>query len=126
MIALASLSILFANAQIGNLEGRLYPVTSRATITHIDAVDATHVRVWGRATRLRDCSFEGLRWYYGTRKNRVLVAMTFEEGTRLRPTGQMDFGPWLIQLTPAQLQNRSFAVATHRCHWLWRTRTVFY
>lgn len=124
--ALTAVFVLFLNTQAGRLEGYLFPVVTPAALTAITPEGETFSRIAGHAERLRDCAFVRLEWYFGTFRNNSLVVVTFEEGARRRPIGEMPFGPWLVQLTPDQLTRRSHAVVFHRCHALWLTETEFF
>ncbi len=118
--------LMFINAFAGGVEGLIFPVVDRATITSTQAVDLTATRIHGRSYKRRNCTFVRLEWYVGNRDANVLVDVVFEEGSHLRPSGEMAFGPWLLHLTPRQMADTSFAVVYHRCHPFWLTRTSFF
>ncbi|MEO1639151.1 MAG: hypothetical protein AAFU41_07890 [Pseudomonadota bacterium] len=118
--------ILFANSVGGRVEGYFFPVVAPAELDQITAVGETRSRIWGRAARLRQCSFDRVVWFLGDARNHARADVDFEESTKVRPVGAFSFGPWLVQLTPVQLRNRSYAVAFHRCHPFWLTQTRFY
>lgn len=110
----------------GEIEGRWFPVTQNTVISQIDPVMGTRSRIWGSFEIIRDCEFRGLEFYLTNGSKSVLVDLDFEEPSRVRGPGHVGFGPWLVHLTQDQLENRSYAVAYHRCHPLWLTETRFY
>ncbi len=110
----------------GKIEGSLAPVVTRADISRMKPVGPVATRIWGRFDKLRDCPFESLAFYLGDTESSSRADMLFEEVASVRRTGDENFGPWLVQLTPDQLNGRSFAVVKHQCHPLWLTETVFY
>ena len=124
--ALALVTAMFVNAVGGRVEGHLFPVVSHAEISDLQAVGETRSRVWGHASRLRQCSFDHLVWFLGDENDNARADVVFEEGTKARGQGAFSFGPWLVQLRPQQLRDRSFAVVYHRCHPFWLTETRFY
>lgn len=124
--ALAVLSWIFIQVNAGRIEGRFYPVTEDTVIDRIELASDVRSRIWGTSRRVRDCAFEGLQWYLGDPRSNARVAVTFEEGAKVRPTGEMTFGPWVLHMTPQQVQRNSYAVVLHRCHPLWITETRFY
>ncbi|WP_373636637.1 hypothetical protein [Yoonia sp. BS5-3] len=124
--ALLLTSAWFLSMVGGRIEGYFFPVTEIGVIETHEAVGETWTRIWGRSRRLRHCSFDHLSWYLGRGAENSRADLIFEEGTKLRGDGHFGFGPWLVQLTPAQLFERSYAVVYHRCHPLWLTETRFY
>ena len=106
------------------VEGALFPAVTDFEITRIEQAGPLYSRIWGTFDRPRaECNFAGLSWYLGTRERSSIAIVTFEEGAAVRPGGGTTFGPWLIQLTPEQVEQNSYAVALHQCHPLWMTRT---
>lgn len=124
--ASALLTIMFINAVGGRVEGYLFPVVMPGIIERFEPVGETSTRIWGRSARLRDCSFDQLVWFLGDDDHSARADLVFEEGTKVRGDGTFSFGPWVVQLTPEQLQDRSYAVVYHRCHIFWLTETRFY
>ncbi|MFG5382204.1 MULTISPECIES: hypothetical protein [unclassified Yoonia] len=124
--ACALVTIFFATAIGGRIEGYFFPVATPGVIIRYEAVGETSTRIWGDSARLRHCSFDHLVWYLGDEADNARADLVFEEGTKVRPGGRFSFGPWLVQLTPEQLLGRSYAVVYHRCHALWLTETRFY
>lgn len=123
-----ALVALFLGTIGGSIEGRFAPAVTDVEVSRIDPVGETHSRIWGSMRIVRaGCDFAGLEWFLLGTSRRVLADLVFEEGAKERGNGVQDFGPWLVQLTPDQLQNRSVAVAYHDCPWRWwRTETTFY
>lgn len=124
--ALAGTFILFLSSVGGKIEGRYFPVVSQADISRVERVGQVATRFWGSFEKLRDCTFEDLKFYLGDPTASARADFEFEEVASVRHQGDENFGPWLVQLTPDQLTNRSFAVAKHKCHPLWLTETIFY
>ncbi len=119
-------SVLFLSAVGGRIEGYFFPVAHLGVIEAHEAVGETWTRIWGRSHRLRHCSFDHLSWFLGREGEDSRADLVFEEGTKVRGGGRFDFGPWRVQLTPAQLFERSYAIVYHRCHPFWLTETRFY
>lgn len=110
----------------GRVEGFLFPVATMAQIEEYERVGETWTRIWGQSDRLRHCSFDHLVWYLGNVGEDARADLIFEEGTKVRGGGRFSFGPWIVQLTPSQLFERSYAIVYHRCHPFWLTETRFY
>lgn len=109
----------------GKVEGRIAPVVVDAEITRMEAVGETATRFWGSFEKARDCQFDSIAFYLGAEGDGPRADFVFEEAAETRAPGAENFGPWLVQLTPDQLRNRSFAIVYHRCHPLWLTETRF-
>lgn len=118
--------VLFIKSIGGRIEGYLFPVVTIGAIVEYESVGETWTRIWGEAVRLRQCSFDHLVWYLDHQGEEAPADVISEEGTKVRGLGAFDFGPWLIQLTPSQLFERSHAIIYHRCHRLWLTESPFY
>lgn len=123
---LGAIVSLFVATQGGRLEGMAFPVVSDTHVYRIDAVEPASSRIWGKSLIRRDCEFHHLEWNYGYPGSSVGIDVQFEEGTKIREPGMFNFGPWLLQLDPAEVEHRSFAQVFHRCHPLWLTETRFY
>lgn len=124
--ACAVVSLAFALANGGRIEGYLFPVVTMGEIIAFEPVGETSTRFWGRSARLRHCHFDHLVWYLAEGHVATYADLVFEEGPKVRGGGRFAFGPWLVQLTPEQLLDRSYAVVYHRCHLFWLTETRFY
>lgn len=118
--------VSLGSAYGGKVEGKVFPVVGSAQFLQMRPANAASTRFWGEFERYRHCSFERLEWYLGDDKAASRADLVFEEGAKIRGTGQEEFGPWVVQLTPDQLANRSYAVVYHRCHAFWLTETRFY
>ena len=118
----------FLQAVGGQIEGRFFPVVEGAEVTRVDDLSEGFSRIWGSFTILRPgCDFRGLDWQLVGANRNVSADLIFEEGTKERAGGVNDFGPWRIQLTPEQLQQRSVAIVYHACPYRWWiTETRFY
>lgn len=110
----------------GRVEGQFFPVVSMAQIDNAEQASSVSTRIWGRFHRLRDCTFEGLHFYVGVPGAAARAGLRFEEPSQVREPGSAEFGPWVVQLTPTQLERGSYAVAYHRCHPFWVTETRFW
>ena len=110
----------------GRVEGYFFPVTSQVSIIQTEVINPVQTRFWGELKRERQCAFESLEWRLGELGSSSRADLVFEEGAKVRGSGLEEFGPWVVQLTPDQLLNRSFAVVRHRCHPFWITVTIFY
>lgn len=110
----------------GKIEGRYFPVVTDAIIIQTEPDGDTWTRFWGSFVKRRDCDFDGIAWRLHIGENTAIADFRFDEGVILRSPGGEPFGPWLVQLSTEQLMTRASATVFHRCHWLWRTETVFY
>lgn len=125
-VAMTFSVVVLANTYGGAIEGRFYPVISKAEIDRVEEVNSVSSRIWGRFDRLRDCSFQGLHFFLGEPGSSARVDLVFEEPAQVREPGSAEFGPWRVQLTHDQIENRAYAIAYHRCHPFWITETRFY
>lgn len=110
------------------LDGFIRPVVGEVVFTRIEEDGPTHILVWGRSEKYRDCNFDGLEWRIGDQENWVRVHHSFIEGSKIRPEGGFDFGPWRIQATMDDL-NQSFAYVTHHCYdvpFAWKVKTLWF
>lgn len=126
ILALAGVFIALFYPLAPVVEGRIFPVVTGTEINRTEGGGDGSTRIWGVSDRRRDCRFVGLEWRLGNRERYSVIAVTFEEGNKVRDAGGFSFGPWLVTLTPAQISENSYAVARHRCHWLWDTESQFY
>ena len=119
---LAAICAVFIVSVGGQIEGHFAPVSGQTQFDRIEPVGETSVRIAGQSMKLRECKFVRIE----IRTGRGTVApIQFEEGTVDRGAGRFGFGPWLVQLTPQQLQGAR-AIVYHRCHPLWLTETRWY
>lgn len=116
---------IFAQAYGPSLEGRFFPVVAATEFTRVDPVGETRSRVAGTSARIRDCRFHSIEFRFGTPERYVVADLEFEEGVKNRDQGAFEFGPWLVQLTPDQL-DKSQVIVFHRCHPLWLTQSIFF
>lgn len=125
--SLGAMAFGLLSAYGGAVEGRYFPAVSDFEITRMEPAGPLSVRIWGEFYRPREgCNFAGLSWYLGTPERSSIAPITFEEGAVVREGGGADFGPWVIGLTPGQLLDNSYAIASHDCHPVWITRTEMY
>lgn len=110
------------------IEGRLLPVVTSAHVTTVSPTkEYGWVEIYGELDKLRDCSFVDLEFMYETALGKaVTVQHRFAEPSAVRPAGNFNFGPWLIQVTPDQLRSEAnvYAYAVHDCHGLYHTKTL--
>lgn len=103
-----------------SIETRFFPVMGspdNLQLKYVFPESLTTSLIEGKTTRNRNCDFRGLNWYIGTRGGRAAaVTVEFREGAKIRNAGVMEFGPWLVYATPAQLELNSYADALHQCY----------
>lgn len=103
-----------------SIETKLFPVMGNPDdleLTSIKPESATTTLIEGNTTRKRNCDFRALYWYIGVRGGRAAATtVEFREPAKVRDTGEMIFGPWLIHATPDQLRLNSYADALHQCY----------
>jgi len=126
IVSLFVVIAVFLRSVGGYVEGHFFPVVIFDRFERVDQIDDVSVRIWGAATRLRECQFSHLEWRLGNAGAYSVVDLAFEETAKVRHQGTFSFGPWRLHLTRKQLRERSYAWVYHRCHWLWLTRTAFY
>lgn len=121
IVTLAALSALLFG---GAVEGRLYPVVDNVELTRAVLASDTTTRIWGAFEKRRDCAFVRVEWWIGSPKSGSQVSVVFEEAAKDRNDGRQYFGPWLVRV-PTDVFPFTTAIAVHRCHPFWETRTVF-
>jgi hypothetical protein len=127
------------------LEVWLFPVASKLELLHVTS-DPAGTRIQeARFTKLRNCEFRGITWFYkspttGNLSRVPLVAdqpsrrvpvvsqemLTADLPTLTRPVGGNLVGPWIVGLPIQDMLYHSFARIHHRCHNFWMTTTDFY
>jgi hypothetical protein len=124
-LALIGLVLMFARVAGGPIAGRFSPVATDFEILRIEPAPNGSSRIWGQFNLVRpDCDFIGIDWVLSGNRRAVSVTVVFEEGAKERGEGIQPFGPWLVQLTPVQLQHGSRAVVYHSCPYRpWITET---
>ncbi|WP_425090484.1 hypothetical protein [Tropicimonas sp. S265A] len=125
-VAFIAMLLVFVQHFGGVVEGYLKPVVTPANLTRIEPAESRWSLIWSNSERLRDCSFEGIEWRIGEPGASSLIDLVFLERSKVRPSGVFDFGPWKLHATREQIEERSFAIVRHRCHFLWLTKTTFY
>lgn len=102
-----------------NLSGVLFPVMKHpAVISTMLEYTPASTNISGHSYRIRDCDFRSLEWFFGTRKSgrAAGVKVDFLESPKIRPTGRMDFGPWIIHVPISVLTSNTFADSLHQCY----------
>jgi len=123
------------------LDGRLNPVVTPPEITsmRLDRTD-DWTRVVGEFDKLRNCSLEEIRWYYGTRRSfskldsvNVPVLLGPDPSLKekmpiVREPGHQKSSYLRVRLSPDLIVTESYAYVYHKCHgeWLWKTKSLFY
>lgn len=103
------------------------PVVVGTDLTRIVGDDENHTTINGVATKIRDCTYLKMEWFYGDEDGRsVLVPLKILEGSKIREDGQFGFGPWRLDLEESLVRDQSFALVYHRCHPMWDTITEFW
>lgn len=115
---------------IGQIEGRLLPVTTPVVLSNPTPTPPPSYRhTWeGRATKLRECEFVAASWYLGSPDGRrVAVAFDFTDPPKVRGEGELVWTGVRISLDPDEVRQNSHAYVLHQCPWRpWLTRTPFY
>lgn len=124
------------------VDGAINPVVTPLEISsmRLDRTD-DWTRVNGTFEKLRDCSLEEIRWYYGDRESfsrvesvsvPVLLGPTPSlenpREPKIRHEGKQRSDFLRVRLSPELIVSDSYAYVYHNCHgnWLWRTRSLFY
>lgn len=114
------------------IETRYFPAVSKLRISSIRPGDNGESVITAEFKKLRSCEYVGIAWFRGkpnTDFERVPVILLRKEGDTSspdRPIGVQRAGPWIIGMSPSELQQNSFARLSHRCHALWVTTTEFF
>lgn len=124
--ALAVALTVFTQSFGGAVEGAVNPVVDDVEISKMSPVDAISTRIWGSFEKLRQCDFLDIEFFLGVPGGASKALVVFEEGAKVRGDGREEFGPWIVQLTPEQIESNSFALVHHRCHFGWITETRFF
>lgn len=115
------------------IETRFLPAVSKLTILSVTADAKGNAVIMAEFTKIRaECEFLGISWFKGRPEGgfeRVPVTLQRQEGddsSPNRPPGTQRAGPWIIGMSPAELQTNSFSRLSHRCHGMWVTTTDFW
>ena len=110
-------------------EGRLFPVVAKLEIISIAQAEGDQSSIFVRFKKRRDCKYLGISWYNKTGETlrRVTVDLKPNRGSdATRPVGQHVAGPWVVDMPPENIRERSYVVLTHQCHPLYITTTIIY
>lgn len=130
----SAIVLIFLVLTVGpKVEGRIFPVVGKLHITAMsyDPIEKRTV-LQVEFNKIRDCEYLGLAWFVRLSTDsfeRVPVEIrraSTDKSSPNRPTGLQRSGPWLVNLDPETLKNRSFALLSHRCNPFWVTTTEFY
>ncbi|UQS95101.1 hypothetical protein Pam3_30 [Pseudanabaena phage Pam3] len=109
------------------IEGKLYPVVHPAIIKEIVPTGQIVSVVRGESVKLRSCNFVSINWFLGRPgQPSSRVSVDFLDGTKVRASGEFDWGPWRVAIPADLLATGSYAVVVHRCHPLWETESLFW
>lgn len=121
-------------------EGKLFPVTRNTTIVSVQPFNGGSV-IHLDFEKIRGCSPLVVNWFrkeqaviaedgVADRFERVTLAFlesdSSPEGLVTRPEGFQRAGPWFIDMDPDEVIDQSYSTVEHRCHWFYRTTTIFY
>jgi hypothetical protein len=120
LIGLWVFVLLYSNA-IGIVEGKIFPVVSDFTV--VSGLDNT---VHGSFSKLRDCTFAGVDWFYTEADERIPAELTITENSVFRRSGNQIYGPWIVNITPDLVVSNSYILVNHDCHIFWNTVTRVY
>lgn len=125
----AALGILlwFLGPYIGRIEGRVFPVVSGFHLSQPHEIGPHSSRITGTMFIQRPrCDFIGVEWFLVGDQRKALIGLTYEDGTKVRPPGHQDFGPWRLDVPPDALP-QTVAEVLHQCPMRpWKTRTSLY
>ena len=131
IVAAAALYLLVKSLEgyAPQLEGRWFPVVSRAELLSHTALPPPSYRTRWNATaqKYRDCEYIETRWYLGPRGGRrVQVTAEHQDPPQVRDVGRLEWSGLIIWLDPVATRQNSHADVVHRCHGFWNTISPFY
>ena len=106
------------------LDGWALPVVGPFTPVDITTADG-ETTFYGTTEKFRDCTIVRVKWYFGKIGSDELRS-SINIRTLNRPVGDIRGGPWRFPVDQDELRTSVYAVAWHRCHFLWDTATIFY
>ena len=106
-------------------EARNYPVVGNTEILSIDKTFDNRSIVKLKFTRLRDCEIKSVKWLRGSRQHKFEVPVKFSS-TKPLVEGETRTVRWIVSVSPRNVREGSLIVTTHRCHFLYDSRTVLY
>lgn len=125
------------------IHSKFFPVmvSSETNLYLSDPINKNITQVSGTALRRQDCDFVELRWYHGLRgerrskvhisaQDRMVLSqqiislldkgqalVVFLEKSKVRPRGEMVFGPWNVRLGISQLWHSHADVVHENCRY---------
>jgi hypothetical protein len=79
------------------------------------------------ATKIRDCQWIETKWYNGSPMGEHnQITMFHGEKPETRPTGLQTWDNTFIYLPLEEIQNESYAIATHSCNPFWKTYSLMF
>lgn len=113
-------------------EGSYFPVVDNVRLTSVTDTNAGNTIISGSFTKLRNCRFLGIRWFYGKEDASVLVPSEFHSPPKIRTTGEQEFSNLEVELDSHEVLTNSYAYVYHECRPYWLlgeslpTRTLFF
>lgn len=123
-LAVALVVVFGAFQFLASMQGRFFPVVSKAEI-----VDLVQTK-WGVVFYLKfsenyNCDFVGVNWYLGDHRLQIDFIEGHGRSSLSHPPSHQDSGPWLLHGVATLVGTRASAV--HRCPpGLWQTHTDFF
>tara|TARA_R110000851_G_scaffold174949_3_gene321178 strand:+ start:11576 stop:12016 length:441 start_codon:yes stop_codon:yes gene_type:complete len=119
--------LFFASPFIGRAEGILFPTVRKFTVDYTLPVGVYQTRIGGSFELVStSCNFIAIEWFLVGPSREVPVGVEFENGNRVREGGLNEYGPWLIEVPPAEI-HFTRADVVHQCPLRpWRTVTAIF
>ena len=111
---------------LGRIEGRMFPVAASFRLARV-VEDGNFSLIYGSLAVLRPaCVFVGIDWRLIQNGRQAVVSIEYQAGTRARPAGLSEFGPWRLSVPPDDL-TLTRADVIHACPWHpWQVVTPLY
>jgi hypothetical protein len=127
-----ALFLVFIYPNLPAIEGRFFPVVSKAVLISSENTPPPEYRhTWvAQAEKLRACNYVrgSLRWYLGPIGGRVAgVKADFTDAPEVRFRGALSWEGLVIDLSDDLVLSNSYATVRHQCPWrFWETESIFY
>lgn len=109
------------------IEGYLFPVVINTDITKMVEVEPNVTDIYGAREKVRDCTYLQTRWFYGKQgTNSSLIPLEISGQAQIFDVGDINFGPWRLNIDRSVIRSQTYAVFYHQCHPFWVTPTVFW
>lgn len=106
--------------------GTVFPVVSSLEITSVEPTDVDGVegvKITGDATKLHNCTYEGIDWYLGSPYG-VPITAKFLDSPKQNQKGRIHWTNLLVGITPERL-SETYGEVIHSCYGV-VIRTPFY